>query len=54
MHQRTIRTPMSVEGIGLHSGKPARVTLAPAPPNSGIVFREHGHTERIPAAPESV
>jgi UDP-3-O-[3-hydroxymyristoyl] N-acetylglucosamine deacetylase len=54
MNQRTIRTPMSAEGIGLHSGKPARVTLAPAPPNSGIVFRERGHSERIPAAPESV
>ena len=30
------------------------MTIAPGPPNSGIVFRVGGHTERIPAAPESV
>jgi len=54
MNQRTIKTPVSVSGIGLHSGKPVRVTLAPAPPNSGIVFRERGHADRIPAAAESV
>ncbi len=54
MNQRTIRTPVSADGVGLHSGKPVRVTVSPAPPNSGIVFREHGHPVRIPAAPESV
>src|SRR5262245_15706090 len=54
MTQRTIKTPMSASGIGLHSGKPVRVTMAPAPPNSGIVFRERGHAEWIPAAAESV
>jgi UDP-3-O-[3-hydroxymyristoyl] N-acetylglucosamine deacetylase len=53
MHQRTIRRPVSLEGVGLHSGKSARVTLTPAPPNSGVVFRT-GDDERIPAAPESV
>ena len=51
--QQTIRRTVTLEGIGLHSGKPARVTLAPAPPSSGIVFRVDGG-ERIPAAPESV
>jgi UDP-3-O-[3-hydroxymyristoyl] N-acetylglucosamine deacetylase len=54
MNQRTIKTTMSAEGVGLHSGRPVRVTVAPAPPNSGIVFRERGHPARIPAAPESV
>ena len=54
MTQRTIKTPTSVSGIGLHSGRPVRVTINPAPANSGIVFREHGHPERIPAAAESV
>ncbi len=54
MHQRTIRRPVSLEGVGLHSGKPARVTVSPAPANSGIVFRVPGHAEPIPAAPESV
>jgi UDP-3-O-[3-hydroxymyristoyl] N-acetylglucosamine deacetylase len=54
MHQRTIRKAVGFEGVGLHSGKPTRVTLAPAPPNSGITFRVAGHGEPIPAAPESV
>ena len=54
MRQQTIRKPVSVEGIGLHSGKPGRVTLSPAPEDSGIVFRAGAERERIPAAPESV
>lgn len=54
MHQRTIKKPVSLEGVGLHSGKPGRITLSPAPPNSGITFRVPGHDEPIPAAPESV
>src|SRR3972149_2518580 len=53
MKQHTIRKPVSVEGIGLHSGKPGRVTLSPAPADSGIVFRAGAERERIPAAPES-
>src|SRR3990167_5040087 len=54
MRQQTIRKPVSVEGIGLHSGKPGRVTLSPAPEDSGIVFRAGADDDRIPAAPESV
>lgn len=54
MQQRTVRKSVDLEGVGLHSGKPARITVAPAPPNSGITFRVAGHPEPIPAAPESV
>jgi UDP-3-O-[3-hydroxymyristoyl] N-acetylglucosamine deacetylase len=54
MHQWTTRKPVTLEGVGLHSGKSVRVVLSPAPPNSGIVFRVAGHPEPIPAAPESV
>jgi len=54
MNQKTIRKPVSLDGIGLHSGRRVRVTLSPAPPNSGIVFRAEGHPDPIPAAPESV
>ena len=54
MHQWTTRRQVSLEGVGLHSGKPARVVLSPAPPNSGIVFRVAGGGDAIPAAPESV
>jgi UDP-3-O-[3-hydroxymyristoyl] N-acetylglucosamine deacetylase len=51
--QRTIRKQVTLDGIGLHSGKPVRLTLSPAPPDSGIVFRVPG-SEPIAAAPESV
>src|SRR5262249_28443237 len=54
MNQRTIRTPVTAEGVGLHSGRAVRVTISPAPPNSGIGLRQCGPLERIPAAPESV
>jgi len=54
MYQKTIRKPVSLSGVGLHSGKTVHVTIAPAPPHSGIVFRVAGHSEPIPAAPESV
>jgi UDP-3-O-[3-hydroxymyristoyl] N-acetylglucosamine deacetylase len=50
--QRTLRRSVTLDGIGLHSGKPVRLTLGPAAPDSGIVFRVAG--EPIPAAPESV
>src|SRR5262244_1774275 len=54
MRQHTIRKPASIEGIGLHSGKVARVTLSPAPADAGVVFKVHATGERIPARPESV
>ena len=37
-HQVTIRRDVRIDGIGLHSGKPASVTLKPALPNTGIIF----------------
>lgn len=39
MSRRTIRTAASVEGVGLHLGKPCRLTFRPAPAGTGIVFR---------------
>ena len=54
MRQQTIRKSVTLEGIGLHSGKPARLTLSPAPPDSGIIFCVGPHDDPIPAAPESV
>ena len=52
MRQHTIKRSVTLEGVGLHSGKPARVTLSPAPADTGIVFR--AGTDRIAAVPESV
>ena len=37
--QRTLRSAVGCRGIGLHSGRPVTMTLRPAPPESGIVFR---------------
>jgi len=54
MRQNTIRKPVSIEGVGLHSGKVARVTISPAPEDGGVVFKVHATGERIPARPESV
>src|SRR5438093_9739479 len=54
MRQQTIRKAVSLEGVGLHSGKRVKVTLSPGPADSGIVFRAGACGEPIPAAPESV
>ncbi len=37
--QKTISKNICFEGVGLHSGKNAKLTLKPAKPNSGIIFR---------------
>ena len=37
--QRTLRDVASCRGIGLHCGQPVTMTLRPAAPDSGIVFR---------------
>jgi len=36
--QRTIKNEISLEGIGLHTGNPAKITFKPAPPDSGVKF----------------
>lgn len=36
--QTTLRTGVSIEGVGLHSGHPARAHFLPAPPDTGLVF----------------
>jgi UDP-3-O-[3-hydroxymyristoyl] N-acetylglucosamine deacetylase len=36
--QCTLKERTSLEGVGIHSGKIAKVTLIPAPPDTGIVF----------------
>src|SRR5256885_2636134 len=37
--QRTIRRKVGIEGIGLHSGEPVKLTLSPAAADTGILFR---------------
>ncbi|SYZ72719.1 Bifunctional enzyme LpxC/FabZ (Includes: UDP-3-O-(3-hydroxymyristoyl) N-acetylglucosamine deacetylase; 3-hydroxyacyl-(acyl-carrier-protein) dehydratase FabZ) [Candidatus Zixiibacteriota bacterium] len=36
--QRTIKRPISIEGIGLHTGNGSILTFRPAPPDSGVKF----------------
>jgi len=47
--QTTLQRPATVNGIGIHSGAPATLTLHPAEPNTGIVFLRcggHGKPDR--------
>ncbi|MBM3362168.1 MAG: UDP-3-O-acyl-N-acetylglucosamine deacetylase [Betaproteobacteria bacterium] len=37
--QRTLRSLTKAVGVGLHSGQRVELTLRPAPPDTGIVFR---------------
>jgi UDP-3-O-[3-hydroxymyristoyl] N-acetylglucosamine deacetylase/3-hydroxyacyl-[acyl-carrier-protein] dehydratase len=37
--QQTLAAEATFEGIGLHTGKPARIRFIPAPPGAGIRFR---------------
>jgi len=37
--QRTLKNPIRATGVGLHTGEKVFLTLAPAPANTGIVFR---------------
>lgn len=39
MKQRTIKNPVSLNGVGLHSGKEVKLTFRPAPSNHGIKFQ---------------
>src|SRR5579859_1552801 len=36
--QRTLKSPVKLEGVALHSGKKVKMVLKPAAPNHGIVF----------------
>src|SRR5947209_6883440 len=50
--QRSFKQRASIDGVGLHSGARVRLTLAPAPADSGIVFVREG--VEIPALSEFV
>ena len=39
LNQKTIKKPVSFNGIGLHSGKPAKICIKPSSPDTGIVFK---------------
>lgn len=51
VHQRTIKQPVSLHGVGLHTGVTTTMTFKPAPENYGIRFRrvDLGGSPEIPA-----
>jgi UDP-3-O-[3-hydroxymyristoyl] N-acetylglucosamine deacetylase len=55
MKQTTLATPVETKGIGLHTAVPVTLSIQPAPPDTGYVFRRSdlGGFE-IPASVESV
>lgn len=48
MFQNTLKTTISAQGVGLHSGRKVTMTLSPAPENTGIVFQRAD----LPGMPE--
>ena len=56
LRQRTLKTLVSAAGVGLHTGQKVRLTLRPAPAETGIVFRriDLPSPVDIPARPEAV
>ncbi len=53
-NQRTVAKRVSCTGVGLHSGKPVTLTLAPAPADAGITFVRMDLGVEIPARSERV
>jgi UDP-3-O-[3-hydroxymyristoyl] N-acetylglucosamine deacetylase len=53
-YRRTLQREVGCTGIGLHTGKPVRLTLKPAPPDHGIRFRRTDSGAEIPATFEHV
>ena len=39
LNQKTIKTPIVIDGIGLHSGMNVHMEIKPSQPNTGIVFK---------------
>ena len=56
LNQRTLKNSIRASGVGLHSGKKVLMTLRPALPDTGIVFRrtDLGELVDIPAHAEYV
>ncbi|HVO09022.1 MAG TPA: UDP-3-O-acyl-N-acetylglucosamine deacetylase, partial [Burkholderiaceae bacterium] len=54
--QRTLKSLARAVGVGMHSGQKVELTLRPAPPDTGIVFRrvDLPRPVDIPVRPESV
>ncbi len=56
LKQRTLKEAISATGVGLHNGEKVTLTLRPAAPNTGIVFKrvDLPQPNEIVAAPHAV
>ena len=39
LNQKTLASTVTLEGVGLHTGRQCKVTIEPAPENSGVTFK---------------
>jgi UDP-3-O-[3-hydroxymyristoyl] N-acetylglucosamine deacetylase len=49
--QSTISKSLRFDGVGLHGGRPVRMTIRPAAPDTGVVFHRVDVTDRDPIVP---
>ena len=56
IRQRTLKNVIRATGVGLHTGEKVYLTLRPAAPDTGVVFRRVDLPDavEIPACPENV
>ena len=47
LRQRTLKSLVHATGVGLHTGQKVKITLRPAQPDTGVVFRRLD----LPSAP---
>ena len=50
MKQKTLKKPVEFKDIGLHTGKPVKLVVKPAPENHGLVFlktTKNGHKLKV-------
>ena len=52
MLQTTLKSELRFEGIGIHTGQTARITMKPQPADCGLAFEVKG--SRIPAQVDQV
>jgi UDP-3-O-[3-hydroxymyristoyl] N-acetylglucosamine deacetylase len=52
--QKTIARAVAISGVGIHSGRPVRLRLHPAPEGTGVVFRRTDSGVEIPALSTAV
>jgi len=54
VRQTTLNHPVSMSGVGVHSGLPVHLVLKPAPAETGIVFRRTDLTPGFPVGADRV